>query len=76
MYTRDARGLNPAGAADAFAMLGWFFGPSLTSPAAMWRPMVVTSSLSVAIGATIALVAWLRLLREPGPREAGADPAN
>ena len=76
MYTRDARGLNPAGAADAFAMLSWFFGPSLTSPAAMWLPMLVTTSLSVAAAAMIALVAWLQLLREPGPEKPGADTSN
>ena len=62
LFTRDARGLSP-GAADAFSLLSWFFSPSLTSPAAVWQPMLVTGLLSVVVGALIGLFAWLRFLR-------------
>jgi hypothetical protein len=64
VFTRDARGPSP-GAADAFNATSWFFGKSLTSPDAMWRPMTVTIGLTALAGALIGLVAWMRLLREP-----------
>ena len=63
MFTRDARGVTPGGA-DLFSSLSWFFGPSLTSPAAMWQPIVVTFLLTAAAGGLIGLVAWVRTFRE------------
>jgi hypothetical protein len=65
VFTRDARGPSP-GAADAFNATAWFFGKSLLSPEAMWRPMAVTVAATIVAGAIIGFVAWVRLLRQSG----------
>jgi hypothetical protein len=72
LFTRDARGVNPPGPTgqEPFTDLALFFGDSLTSPSAMWQPMLATFSLTVAVAVIIGLVAWLRLLREPGRQDA------
>lgn len=71
MFTRDARGVS-AGAADIFSAFSWFFGPSLQSGSAMWQPMLVTFSLTIAAAAVIGLVAWMRLQRAE-PTDARVD---
>jgi hypothetical protein len=66
VYTRDARTFGRPNPADVlFDRFSWFFGPGTPSAWAMLQPMLVTLGLTVAVGAIIGLVAWLRLLREP-----------
>jgi hypothetical protein len=66
VYTRDGHNFGRGNPADPlFNQFSWFFGGPLPSAAAMWQPMLVTLCATLAAGAVIGLVAWLRLLREP-----------
>ena len=63
LFTRDARGVKPAGT-DAFNDFSWFFGPMPLADA-MDRPMLVTFCITAAVAALIGVVAWARLLAAP-----------
>lgn len=67
LYVRDGRNfgrVSPA-AADVFDRFSWFFGRFPPTPASTMQPMLVTLGITLAVAAVIALVAWMKLLREP-----------
>ena len=72
LYTRDARTRPGDPAAALFDQFSWFFGGWPPTPGGTMQPMLVTLGITLAAGALIVLVAWLRLLREP-KKERAAD---
>ena len=69
LYTRDFRSSGGPSADAAFNELSWFFGPARLTALSLYQPVLVVAGLAAAAAAVIGLVAWLRVLKEPGPAD-------